>query len=105
MEHRCSHRISAEFPIRLHLQNKSVSAGVARNLSRDGVFVDVGRCEVQKNQPLRLELMDGNSLWHSFGTIVTHHGDDGVGLEFVREYAEVDRLLAELATSKKRNDQ
>lgn len=97
MEHRHSHRINAHLPIRLCTHDKAVITGVTRNLSRDGLFVEVNRCPLRKNQPLQVEIMDKHCAWRSFGVIVTHHGEHGAGLEFVNDYDEIDKLLVELA--------
>jgi len=95
MEHRCSTRKKILLNVIIRNQRGLMQRGKARNLSNEGMYIEVTSAEIKKGIMLDIELSDTCCLrgW------VAHDSDNGIGVLFsAPAFTEVEP--SDLATMK-----
>ncbi|WP_172600347.1 PilZ domain-containing protein [Sulfurivermis fontis] len=99
MEHRFSYRWPLNLQVALYSRGALVARGVCRNVSRDGMFVQVAPGLLFRNALVEVEILaEERSGRLRLPAMVVHCGHDGVGLVFdeVAEPESLQRLHAYL---------
>ena len=98
MEHRLHPRVEVAIPVELHCCDGPLLSGMASNLSRGGIFVELpdwAWCRGCVEVCLRLSRAHGEREL-SVPAFAVHRNDEGVGLMFRQFEAEADDLLRRL---------
>ena len=84
MEHRCTGRSKASRKVLIHAQKGQELKGFLRDVSREGMFIQIDVKGMRKGDMIDIEVTSGCCIcgW------VVHIGDEGVGVIFVPPLAE-----------------
>lgn len=92
MEHRFSSRLPYTLQVALYARGALVARGICRNVSRDGMFVEVNPGLLYRNALVEVDVLaQERSGRLRLPAMVAHCGHDGVGLVF-DEVAEPEAL-------------
>ena len=94
MEHRHGIRRSTEAKVRLFQRGLATETGIVKNISNDGLFVEVEDPSALTASCVEVAPLDSSAM-HERGVpaAVIHRSSDGLGLMFVSEARELLRFL------------
>jgi len=100
MDHRCDPRKAANIEVAIHCRWGTVG-GHALNLSRGGVFVELGLPVLDISGGVEMTLVMPNQETGALRlfALVAHATPNGVGLMFLHDDHEISRLCAAVADS------
>ena len=97
MEHRYCVRIGSNLPVVLYQQRIPIAIGKLRDICRCGLFVDTLFDDIDRHQPLMVEIRSRTvQNRYRFCVVVAHKASDGLGLAMHEHRRTGRNVLARL---------